>query len=189
MTDIAALPSFSSPELTVQQKVQIHFKIKERGVWKPDDNLWVNPTDPIDLRRKVVKYMRKRIHIYDKNERRLKIDTCYDDAIADGENTLYLIPEWEEGYVDSTMSGSPFDTQPNVPSNADTEQGEDIEPERKMNRATTASLIRVDNDSVELKYLKNKLSAKRNIVIITGAGISTNAGGKILHRRPFTVSN
>jgi len=45
----------------------------------------------------VVKYMRKHepIYTYTKDERMVKVGTCFEDAIADGENTLYLIPKWE----------------------------------------------------------------------------------------------
>lgn len=119
----------------------------------------------------------------DKDERLLRIDICYDDAITDGENILYLIPTGETGNADSIMFGSEFDTQPNVLLNRDTEQDEDTRPGRKRIRAPITSPIRVDNDSVKLEALKSELSAKRNIVIISGAGISTNAGGKIPHRR------
>jgi hypothetical protein len=37
----------------------------------------------------------------------LKVGTCFEDAIADGKNTLYLIPKWElENGNDSNSNSS-----------------------------------------------------------------------------------
>ena len=87
----------SELKTSTQQPVDIHFKIKDHGKWRLLQTLSVDPSDTGELERFVVKYMRKHepIYTYTKDERMVKVGTCFEAAIADGENTLYLIPKWE----------------------------------------------------------------------------------------------
>jgi hypothetical protein len=89
--------STSKLKTATQQPVDIHFKIRDHGEYRPLQTLSVDPSDTKELERFVVKYMRKHepIYTYTKDERMVKVGTCFEDAIADGENTLYLIPKWE----------------------------------------------------------------------------------------------
>jgi hypothetical protein len=74
-------------------KVRIEYKIRDRGVWKVSHTLLVDPTDPSEARRVAIKYMRKRIHMFDTSFRMLTPQTCFEDVTADGTNTILLIPE------------------------------------------------------------------------------------------------
>ncbi|KAF2672902.1 hypothetical protein BT63DRAFT_450931, partial [Microthyrium microscopicum] len=89
--------STSNLKTPTQRPVDIHFKIRDHGKWRLLQTLSVDPSDTSELERFVVKYMRKHepIYTYTKDERMVKVGTCFEDAIADGENTLYLIPKWE----------------------------------------------------------------------------------------------
>ncbi|KAF2652846.1 hypothetical protein K491DRAFT_681048 [Lophiostoma macrostomum CBS 122681] len=106
--------STSNLKTPTQQAVDIHFKIRDHGKWRLLQTLSVDPSDTRELKRFVVKYLSKHEPIYtcDKDKRMLKVETCFEDAIADGENTLYLIPESElndgndSNGSDSTGSGS-----------------------------------------------------------------------------------
>lgn len=46
------------------------------------------------------------IYTYTKDERMVKVGTCFEDAIADVENTLYLIPKWELDNDNSSTGNS-----------------------------------------------------------------------------------
>jgi len=92
--DATTLASVSYLEAT-KQKVEIYFKIKERGNLRPAGSLWVDPSDIGELERVVKKYRRKEIDVCDKKWRPIKVETCFAASIADGENTLYLMPAWE----------------------------------------------------------------------------------------------
>ncbi|KAF2467492.1 vWA-like protein [Lindgomyces ingoldianus] len=61
--------------LRMQQKVDIHFKMKEHGIWKLLHSLSVDPSDTMELQRLVIKYMRKRepMYPYTKDMRMVKI--------------------------------------------------------------------------------------------------------------------
>ena len=105
--------SASASESTVQQKVQIHFKIKEHNEWKLVHSLLVDPSDTRNLKRLVVKYMRKKepIYTYTKDMRLVDVETCFKNAIADGENTLYLVPRWESGNAGSDPAAQDVESQ------------------------------------------------------------------------------
>ncbi|PMD28826.1 hypothetical protein L207DRAFT_642847 [Hyaloscypha variabilis F] len=77
-------------------QIQSEFKIRDRaGAWKLANALLVDPSDPSEVKRIALKYMRKRerIHIFDTNLRMLTPQTCFQDVKADGTNTILLIPE------------------------------------------------------------------------------------------------
>lgn len=152
----ATLPPSTEAGLRMQQEVDIQFKMKEHGIWKPVHTLSVNPADTLELQRLVIKYMRKKepIYPYTKDMRMVKVGTCFEDAIADGENTLYLIPAGED--VDGSETYA-------------------AQPRKKIQQLE--SKIRIAGP-LQLDLLKNDLRSRDNIIIISGAGISTNAGGK-----------
>ena len=76
-------------------RVRIEYKIRDRGVWKVSHTLLVDPSDPSEARRVAIKYMRKRIHMFDTSFRMLTSQTCFEDVTTDGTNTILLIPEWD----------------------------------------------------------------------------------------------
>ncbi|KAF2806321.1 uncharacterized protein BDZ99DRAFT_479589 [Mytilinidion resinicola] len=132
-------------------EIEIHFTVKERGNARSAGSLWVDPSDTEKLQRVVRKYMRKRTNVCDKNGRLIKIRKRFEDAIADGENTLYLIPTQEYGNAEfSSISRSVSDPQPNstsrtnVASNAESGK-EDLESGSKKKRATITSPIPVED--------------------------------------------
>jgi hypothetical protein len=57
----------------------------------------VDPSDPSEVKRIAIKYMRKgeRMHIFGTNFRMLTAQTCFEAVTADGTNTILLIPERE----------------------------------------------------------------------------------------------
>ncbi|CZR66318.1 uncharacterized protein PAC_16219 [Phialocephala subalpina] len=75
--------------------VWIKFKIRDRGGWRVVQDLEVDPSDPSEVKRIAMKYMRKweRMHIFNINLRMLTPQTCFEDITADGTNTILLIPE------------------------------------------------------------------------------------------------
>jgi hypothetical protein len=77
--------------------VWIKFKIRDRGGWRVIQDLEVDPSDPVEVKRIAMKYMRKgaRMHIFDTNLRMLTPQKCFEDVTADGTNTILLIPEWD----------------------------------------------------------------------------------------------
>jgi hypothetical protein len=87
------------------QKVPISFKIFERGTWRVERSLLVDPSEPLavkEVKRLAIKYMRKHdgIQIYDTNFRKLDPRTCFEDVTADGTNTILLIPESERDVIE-----------------------------------------------------------------------------------------
>jgi len=55
----------------------------------------VDPSDPSEIERLAVKYMRKRIRLFDTKLNILTPADCFEAATADGSNTILLIPEAE----------------------------------------------------------------------------------------------
>ena len=77
--------------------IWITFKVRERGVWRTAESLHVYSSDPSEVERIAVKYMRKReqIRVYDTDLNILTPQMCFQAAIANGSNMLLLIPEKE----------------------------------------------------------------------------------------------
>jgi hypothetical protein len=73
--------------------VRIEFKIHERDVWRTDRSLLVDSSDPSEVERVAKKYMRKGIRPFDSSLNLLVPRTCFQAAIADGSNTILLVPE------------------------------------------------------------------------------------------------
>jgi hypothetical protein len=55
----------------------------------------VDPSDPSEIERLAVKYMRKHIRLFDIKLNILTPADCFESATADGSNTIFLIPEAE----------------------------------------------------------------------------------------------
>ncbi|KAH7111054.1 hypothetical protein B0J11DRAFT_473541 [Dendryphion nanum] len=77
------------------QPVRIEYKIRDHGVWRVSHTLLVHPSDPSEVKRVAIKYMRKRIQIFDTSFRMLTPQTCFENVTADGTNTILLIPDWD----------------------------------------------------------------------------------------------
>jgi len=75
--------------------VWITFKIRERGVWRTAQTLHVDSSDPSQVERTAIKYMRKadRIRVYDTDLNVLTPEVCFKAAIANRAHLLLLIPE------------------------------------------------------------------------------------------------
>jgi len=130
---LASFASASDSQPTPQEKIKIHFKSKERGTMRSAGSLWVDPSDTQELKRVATKYMRKNVDICDKDGRLIKVQRCFEDAIAGGENTLYLIPKLEsESNLSSLIPGSVSDPSPNYTSQngvaSHQKMGEDRDP-------------------------------------------------------------
>jgi uncharacterized protein YjbI with pentapeptide repeats len=86
-----------TPLAQTPDSVWITFKVRERGVWRTAQSLHVYSSDPSEVGRIAVKYMRKReqIRVYDTDLNILTPQMCFQAAIANGSNMLLLIPEKE----------------------------------------------------------------------------------------------
>jgi hypothetical protein len=71
------------------------YKVQERGVWRTSRSLYVDPSDPSEVERVAVKYMRKGIRLFDTELNILTPADCFEAATANGSNTIILIPEAE----------------------------------------------------------------------------------------------
>ncbi|KAE8329841.1 hypothetical protein BDV39DRAFT_202786 [Aspergillus sergii] len=81
----------------VAEKVGIKFKLYEDGEWQLTHTLMVDASEPSELRRVVIKYMRKGYGIFDSQNRALTAQTCFERVTSDGTNVIHLAPEWEVG--------------------------------------------------------------------------------------------
>jgi hypothetical protein len=55
----------------------------------------VDPSDPSEIERVAVKYMRKHVRLFNTKLNILTPADCFEAATADGSNTIFLIPEAE----------------------------------------------------------------------------------------------
>ncbi|KAK6380192.1 hypothetical protein LTS17_005381 [Exophiala oligosperma] len=75
--------------------VRITYHIRERDVWRISHTLDVDTTDPTEVERVAIKYMRKGIRLFDRALNILTPRNCFEAATSDGNNTILLIPESE----------------------------------------------------------------------------------------------
>jgi hypothetical protein len=73
--------------------IRITYYVQERGVWRTSHTLDVDPSDPTEVERVAVKYMRKRIRLFDTELNILTARDCFEAATTDGRNIILLIPE------------------------------------------------------------------------------------------------
>ncbi|KAK5209211.1 hypothetical protein LTR41_004746 [Exophiala xenobiotica] len=84
------LPGIERP---AGQVIHITYRIRERGEWRIAHTLDMDPSDTSEVERLAVKYMRKRIRVFDSNLNILTPRNCFEAATTDGKNTVLLIPE------------------------------------------------------------------------------------------------
>ena len=79
------------------KKVNIYFKLRKQGEWEAEREVTVDPSQPWEAKRVVIKYMSKgaRMTIRDKDMQILSSETCIRDVIEDGTNTIFIVPESE----------------------------------------------------------------------------------------------
>ena len=86
-------------------QVCIHFKIRERGIWRNVESLWLDQADPSEVGRKPKKNVRKGLRPFDLNMHLLTPENCFEAVNEDGTNTIVLLPQSEldidEGILDS----------------------------------------------------------------------------------------
>jgi hypothetical protein len=103
-------------------KIQIDYQVRERGVWRTADSLLVDPSDPSEVERVAKKYMRKRIRLFDTALNILTPRGCFEAALADGTNTILLIPEAEIN-IDKELEASMSELASNIDIERDLKRG------------------------------------------------------------------
>jgi hypothetical protein len=83
------------PLAQTPDSIWVTFKVRERGVWRTAQNLHVYSSDPSEVERIAVKYMRKKeqMRLYDTDLNILTPQICFQAAMANRKNMLLLIPE------------------------------------------------------------------------------------------------
>ena len=74
-------------------KVRIKFKFLEEGIWKDVTFRDVDPFDPSEIERMAKEYMRQGMTPFDTELRLLAPSDCFPAVVADGTNTILLVPE------------------------------------------------------------------------------------------------
>ncbi|KAF1948545.1 hypothetical protein CC80DRAFT_556251 [Byssothecium circinans] len=85
--------------------IPITYKIRERGAWRTSHRLDVDPSNPSEVERVAVKYMRKKMRLFDTELNILTPRDCFEAATAEGRNTILLIPE-AEIYISEQLENS-----------------------------------------------------------------------------------
>jgi hypothetical protein len=98
-------------------RTRIDFKIREqgKGPWKTAHSLLVDPSDPSEVQRVAIKYMRKQIRLFDASLNILTPRGCFEAAIVNNANSIYLIPETEiriDEQLLASITGSLSDVEP-----------------------------------------------------------------------------
>ena len=75
--------------------IRITYKVRERDVWRIAHVLDVDPSDPSEVERVAVKYMRKHIRLFDTELNILTSRDCFEGATISGKTTILPIPEKE----------------------------------------------------------------------------------------------
>jgi len=90
----SSMPVFSLlPIGMTPHAIRITYKVWERSGWRTSHSLNVDPSDPSEVERVAVKYMRKRIRLFDTELNILTPQGCFEAATADGRNIILLIPK------------------------------------------------------------------------------------------------
>ena len=98
----------------VAEKVGIKFKLYEDGEWQLKHTLMVDASEPSEMRRVGINYMRKGYGIFDSQNRALTAQTCFERVTSDGTNVIHLAPEWEvvrEGHLSLGGAGQEADNK------------------------------------------------------------------------------
>ena len=89
-----------------RSKVCIHFKIRENNVWRDVQTLWVDRSDPSEVARVAKKCMRKGLRTLDTNGQLVTPNDIFDAVMADGTNTIILMPQRELDIDDRTLESA-----------------------------------------------------------------------------------
>ena len=87
-------------------EVCIHFKIRENNVWRDVQTLWVDRSDPSEVARVAKKCMRKGLRTLDTNGQLVAPNDIFDAVMADGTNTIILMPQRELDIDDRTLESA-----------------------------------------------------------------------------------
>jgi hypothetical protein len=95
-------------------------KVLEHGVWQTV-TLLVDPSEPWAVTRVVVKYMSKREPFYPFNTKldRLTLQTCFEDVLADGTNTILLVTEADIDKLRPSLAANTPVSEPNLDGNSE----------------------------------------------------------------------
>ena len=75
--------------------ILINFNIRKLGVWRTAYSILVDGSDMSEIERMAKKYMRKQFILFDHELYPLILAGCFQAAIKNGRNTIYLIAERE----------------------------------------------------------------------------------------------
>jgi hypothetical protein len=87
--------------------VYIQFKIFKDETWVRDQAIITNARDPEPIRTEAEKYRNKGMTLFDKEGRMLSIQTCMEDVLQDGTNTIFLCRPGEKMHSTYSLPGQP----------------------------------------------------------------------------------
>ncbi|KAJ5982692.1 hypothetical protein N7451_012792 [Penicillium sp. IBT 35674x] len=93
---IPAERSEQTERRTSREAVEIQFWYFEREQWRRSDRLQVNPADTSSVERLADKYFRKNYSLYDFHLQDVRPAQCYQAAINEGRNAIFMISQYEE---------------------------------------------------------------------------------------------
>jgi hypothetical protein len=97
--------------------VRLTYQIWERDAWRVSHTLDVCPSDTAEVERVAVKYMRKRIRLFDEELNILHPRDCFEAATANKKNLIRLIPESEIDIGKHLETSIDVSTMPEYPAN------------------------------------------------------------------------
>jgi hypothetical protein len=98
------------------EPIRISFIIRELGIWRTAHSVLVDPFDTSEIERMAKKYMRKQIRLFDYDLYPMTPRNCFQAAIQNGRNAIYLMTGRE---IDIRKDGLP--PLPEPQSEAETE--------------------------------------------------------------------
>jgi hypothetical protein len=87
--------------------VYIQFKIFKDETWVRDQAIMTNARDPEPIRTEAEKYRNKGMTLFDKEGRMLSIQTCMEDVLQDGTNTIFLCRPGENMHFTYSLPRQP----------------------------------------------------------------------------------
>ena len=111
-TTVAGLSTLTPliEEPSEENRVQINFKVKERGIWRDIPPLIVDSSNPSEVERVVKKCTWKGFRVFDTNQRMLSLKECFQVVTQNGTNTILLIPQNELVIDDTALDFIQTDT-------------------------------------------------------------------------------
>lgn len=74
--------------------VCIEFKLFIDGEWRTECKVMENPAEPLAVQQLAAKYMRNGMGLFNSNNQILRPQNCFERIMADGTQTIHLLPEW-----------------------------------------------------------------------------------------------